>query len=274
MKNIVFVILLAPILIFSQTAALSNGNNGGIDCQVAMFNFNKEMKTLLGDKAGRFWVENELLIFESKYGTKYYMPVATLYARANMKGKELVIDTNPRESVLFWTPKSKDTPQFTAQRTVYYAPNSNLSLTQIENHVKLLNEMFACLRKQLSPLNTPNPLPQVEDKKPEKFTDINIFYSGDSKSTNTNNGTTTAAPMKSPFEDAVNKGWDNYKNGGSTTCPICGGSGKTYTSQKVTNTYTTFSEDDANYYKKTETTESDYYQQVKCIRCGGSGKVQ
>lgn len=81
------------------------------------------------------------------------------------------------------------------------------------------------------------------------------------------------ASYESPFLEESNKAWEGYKNSLQKTCPACGGTGKAYSSQQVTNTTTTYSEDDANYYKQTNTSTSEYYNVSKCSRCGGSGKL-
>lgn len=58
------------------------------------------------------------------------------------------------------------------------------------------------------------------------------------------------------------------------TCPVCGGHGKIYPSETRTETYTTFTEDDQYYYKKTEKVTGEYIVGIKkCFKCGGSGKV-
>lgn len=82
-------------------------------------------------------------------------------------------------------------------------------------------------------------------------------------------------PMKNPFDTPESRAaWDNYRNSQRTNgnCPVCGGSGKTYISERKTTTYSNTSED-YKYYKTTTTTSTgDWYRKVKCNRCNGSGR--
>lgn len=80
--------------------------------------------------------------------------------------------------------------------------------------------------------------------------------------------------LKNPFSLGLNntsKGKGKYP---TKTCPVCAGTGKVFISQNRKTTNTTYSEDDARYYKTTKTGTTTYHRKVKCSRCKGKGKVK
>jgi hypothetical protein len=112
----------------------------------------------------------------------------------------------------------------------------------------------------------------------KRGTDYNIFgKSSKPKNQPTNNENKYSMENLFSAEERrrVNQAWDSYNKSRtvSNVCPVCGGTGKTYTSKPVTTKESKIvDETDYSYTVETTTKTEDWHRQHKCSRCNGTGK--
>lgn len=175
----------------------------------------------------------------------------------NLYIKPTNVDLNNYESLYAWDRVIRD----------YY--DEEEFLTRLKSGK--FDDKFTFVKKQSSPKKYADTA---------KFTDINIFartskpqrqWEGKNRKVFNNND------WLSPYKkEQLKKAWDNYRNNRSIkngVCPVCGGTGKTYSSKPKTVIESKITDEtDYSYTVQTTTRKVNWYRQHKCSRCNGTGK--